>query len=856
MMKTITPTLRLLFLLNMCRAFSEDQCVCKVDMFSLSASCINLEIKNLSSALVCIPHNIKSITLSYNLISDIRDDVFIDFKVLSFLRLDHNRIEYIHDRSFNGLEELKELSLSSNYLQHVDSYSKFSFKPLLNLQILHLEGNCNASATNCSYPDEALSYSVALEDLSIDGVPYVDFGEGFSKLTNLKSLSLNKYQHGYCFTPLLTESTFEVFRTTPLSVVNIGNCDIRTILPNTFKPIGNLTKLVITGNAHLCLNAIDNATLGLNHTTIHHIEFTHWCSDPALSLMLDKGMLKGLTNTSLKSLVLEYDDISYISPDCINNLPISLEYLSFKENTLRDSKFAWNLYKLDNLLTLDLSYQNHFRSAQNVTLTPQKMQQTRTVNKELSTVMNFTSDNAFRLPRHLRSFNMEYIKLKYSIPPLVFNTNDLRYLNLRGCLFLGFIGPLIGVESLEVLDLSRNVILSYIQPQAFIGMPNLRELLLDINQIGLSIMADTKCETFSKLKNLETLTLDQNEIKDLPYHIFDNLTSMRNLTIARNSLKSFDVRISSMLELRHLDLSDNEIVDMSLENRKVLDQIAADNDIYLDLTDNTMLCQCEYRDFIKWLATTRVNIIGKNDLKCLYLNDTIVQLAYIDDIVYLLHYECTFLNVVIPCVSVFIVTTMVLSFIAVYHHRRWEFWYLFHMTRSNLSPNHSLEETNAERNVDAYISYEADFQLPENVTMHSFIRDVIYRRLEQDGFIVKVREELPIGQPYSRSIFDVIKKSKRVIVFLTSDYEVDYWNTYEFHITSLEGMYTNRNILLPIIMDDSLDSIGSSDIITCIKSKIEINECLRISSNQYNSLSQDKVFQNEFMIELEQKLKQ
>ncbi|KAL4241120.1 toll-like receptor 4 [Mactra antiquata] len=856
MMKTITRVLCLLCLLNISMVIGDDQCACKIDMISLTADCKDLGIKNLTKTLKCIPHNIKSILLPYNLINDIPDNVFLEFTILTLLRLNNNDIEYIHDNAFNGLGELKELSLVANHLQHVDSFSKYSFKPLLKLQILHIEGNCEVHAKNCSYPDEALSQIRSLEHLSIDGVPYVNFGDGFSKLSRLTSLSLERYKYGYCLTPLLTEATFSAFKTTPLSVVTIDECDIHMILPNTFKAIRNLTKLVIIGNEHLCVDAIDNATLGLNQTNIRHIEFTHWCNHTASSLRLAEGSMQGLKNTSLLSFVLEYDHISYIYPECIDNFPISLKYLSIKGNTISSFHFTKYLYKLENLLTFDMSYQNIITSVHNVMAASKNTERKKNVQMKTSMLMNVTSENVFLIPRNLRLIQMDYVKLSRSIPSFVVSSdNDLRCIYARGCLFLSILGPCIGLDSLEVIDLSENLILKYVHPKSFIGMPNLRDLYLDNNQLGMTIMEDTQCETFSRQRNLEILTLDQTEIKELPYLIFDNLVSMRNLSISRNSMEIFNVKLSSMSKLRHLDLSSNEIVDISPENRMTLDQIATDNDMYLDLSDNIMLCQCEYIDFITWLATTRVIILGRNDLKCRYSNNTIVNLANIDEIVYLLKYECSALTVVITCVSFFVISTTLSFSFAVIYQKRWQFRYLYYMGRNNLNLYHPLEETEIEVDTDVYISFETHFQLTENVDLHTFIRDTLYPRLTADRFNVKIRDDLLGNLPFFKVIPTVIRKSRRVVVFLTLDYLNDYWNVFEFHMAVLEGIYTKRNILLPIMVGDSLNIDKFPEIYTCIQAKIEVHDFMSISKDMYVSLTQSSEHQDEFITELEKKLR-
>ncbi|KAL4220498.1 Toll-like receptor [Mactra antiquata] len=847
--KLLLHSLLNVILLSFSTAYSDGPCLCMVDMSELSADCKLLGIKNLTKTLECIPNNIKSITFAYNSISDIPDNVFKNFTSLCFLSLDHNNIEYITDNAFDGLAELNELSLVSNHLQHTDSYSMASFKPLSKLRILHIEGNCDVNANNCTYPDEVLSQIHSLEDLSIDGIPYINFGEGFSKLSNLRSILLTSSPNGYCFMPLLNESTFSAFRSTPLSLVTINGCDIYSIFPNAFQSIWNLTKLVIIDNRHLCLNALDNATLGLNHTNIRHIEFTYWCRYPPKALILGDGMLTGLTNTSLESLVFEYDDISYISPDSMNNLPLSLQYISFKENNVNDAHFLSNLFKLDNLLTFDLSYQNHYDADNDVTMTSEDGTNSENGLRGSGMVIKPKPyPNEIRLPKHIRTIYMSYIKLKYPIPPLIFTANDLRYIDASGCLLLAFIGPWFGLESLEIFILSDNL-LSYMNPSSFSAMPNLRELYLGGNQIGTSILADTKGRTFSRQTNLEILNLSANGIKDLPYLIFHNLTSLVKLSLARNSLQNFSILISPMSKLEVLDLSDNEIVDISPDDRKALDDIAADHELEIDLSGNTMVCKCDNKDFMNWIAVTNVNIIGKSEMKCVYLNNSLVKLSNIDEIVNQLKYECSLEIVLIACISSFVGFILLLSLVAVIYHKRWQLRYFYYMGRGNLTPYHPLEESEIELDIDAYISYEPHFQLTDDVDLHKYIADVIHPTLTADKLCVKIREELTEGQFLFNTISEAVRKSRKVIVMLTPEYCNDYWNTFEFNMAVYEGIYTKRNIILPIIIGDLSNMNWSHEIHTVVQTKIKTEEYIHIP----NSASLVQNIQR-IILEIEKKL--
>ncbi|XP_053404053.1 toll-like receptor 4 [Mercenaria mercenaria] len=801
------------------------QCACKMDVQKLSADCSGLGLTNISEIFNCVPNNTRELNLFNNSISDILPGIFGRFSSLQSLRLDYNRIGYLNSGVFSGLTQLGNLSLNHNNLNGSESYADDVFKPLRNLRRLYLQGNCNVHTSVCSYPDKAVSVATSLQYLHLDGIPNVDFGTGFSKLRNLETLYIND-ENGFCNLPVLTENTFEPFRQTPLYYLHLDGCSIEKFAPNVFRGLLNLSTLIIEDNRHLC--SVENATVGLNETNIETIRFNNWCRQHSDFIRLAEGMFKGLTNTSLKTLDLGWNKINYIHPRCVDNLPKSLQYISLKENKLDSGNFLKYLRRLNRLEVFDVSYQYHNRMGI-AAFRNRKLQ----ANSLLQILKNTVGDDKpVYLPENVRTIFMNNIKLEYPVPSLIFGPNRLQHLDASCCMLIAFLGPWYGLKDLQFFNLSFNRF-SYFSPNTFVDMGNLKTLLLQNTQIGESLNRDHEGLTFSSQKKLEVLDLRSNAIKDLPYKLFHNLTNLQSLSLAENSVKNISFLLRPLTKLRKLDLSNNSVEYISSENMLALDQIASTGKIDLDLSGNILSCMCNNQDFVNWLATTKVNIIQKDKLYCLYINETLVSLSGLEFIRDQLKYECTSWIVMTSCVTGFIGLLLVLSLVALLYHKRWQLRYLWYIGRVKIDPyHHPDDQEQALLEIDAYISYEQHYDVTDDITLHKAITDKIYPFFEERGYTLKIREQFDGYDKLYRVIPETIRKSRKVVVLLTPSYCKEYWNTFEFNIAAYEGIYSKRNVILPVVIGDLSKIYMTPEIRSFIRSKVKSKDVLCFPSSE------------------------
>ena len=121
--------------------------------------------------------------------------------------------------------------------------------------------------------------------------------------------------------------------------------------------------------------------------------------------------------------------------------------------------------------------------------------------------------------------------------------------------------------------------------------------------------------------------------------------------------------------------------------------------------------------------------------------------------------------------------------------------------RRSVNPYHPLEECQIELEYDIYISYERDHDITAHETMHDFVTKKLYPWLKRRGFKVLIRDELYAGRKLYSEISEALRKTRNVIVLLSNDYCLDFWNVFEFNSAAMEGIYTKRQVIIPITFE-------------------------------------------------------
>lgn len=822
-------------------------CICMIDKSSDTSNCSGLFLDYLPN---CVPNNTRSLRLSSNNFRTVLNGTFERLSDLEELYLDKNLIVKLHGDAFLGLSKLTLLSLADNDLRYRDSFGDGVFTPLRNLKSLVLKGNCDSTVyVNCTYPEHAISAVPTLEELHIDGFQNVSLSARFASLQRLRYLSMTQRDSdflpdgGYCRLFKLDNSTFSALRSTPVEVINLNGCRIETVGPNAFRGLKNLSSLHVIDNRRLCSKDLYNALVGINTTRIRELKFYRWCIDRYNVIKLDGSISQLFESTSLEVLDFSGMWIFYIDPSFIEHLPLSVLSLILRDNSLKSGRFLETVNRLTNLSFADLSYQNTIRSRmlERKSGIVKNMNDMSQAKRASNSWLNRTSDDfTLQLPKNLKTLLMTNIKFDWPVPPAVFSENKLTTIDFSQCQLRGFLGPVIGLNHLETMNVSYNS-LSFIQANTFSYMSSLKIFLLRSNQIGINIMHSGNI--FSNLSKLEHLDLGKNAIFRLPRKLFKSLSNLRVLLLDGNSLSAIDFTLETLSNLEYLDLSNNAILTITARNLQFFDLLPK---LSINLTGNHIPCSCQESDIVRWLSKTQANVSERNELQCAYENKTLIPLGNIGAVLQHLSYNCSSWIVITSSIVGFVVIFLISLLCVVLYRKRWQLRYLYQVSRTTLNPYHPLEEDSVLLETDVYISYDMDFLLAGETTMHDFVTRVVLPNLEAHHFTVRIRENLLPGSHIGREITNCLRSCKKMVVIVTEGFCMDYWNTYEFNMAVMEGIYTKRNIVVPVIIGD-LQAVGhtlNSEISSFLRAKLAQNEMINISNKKQFVLERVKVMES------------
>ncbi len=300
----------------------------------------NLTVVDLSSnhlyTIETWPLNIPSIeflSLARNDINFLPNRTFAAMINLKSLTVSHNSIEIIHTDGLCGLKKLRELEMSSNRIYEVNWRW---FRELSSLEILDLSDN------------------------NIHTLRDTDFGN----LVKLKTLELSnnhlKYIHDHCFKGLenlqelyLQDNHLKELPRTPMrefagiSVVDVSNNHIQSLLTNT-------------------LNNINVSTLRINRMTgLHLIEKHAFNNLPhllTLELSDNKGLLyidreAAIGLPKLQTLMVQNNNLSSLEEELVGALPSLKEIHLYGNPFVCDCATYWmwreTAYQVRNITLID-----------------------------------------------------------------------------------------------------------------------------------------------------------------------------------------------------------------------------------------------------------------------------------------------------------------------------------------------------------------------------------------------------------------------------------------------------------------------------------------------------------------------
>ena len=710
------------------------------------------------------------------------------FSELSFLKELDISFTYcllLNNYSFSGLSSLVFLNLRFSY--HTISLPAEVFKPLTSLEVLHVEGFCAFvnNSFDCTTIDEKLQHVPSLKILYLEKNLLSRLGKGFISLRNLKEIHFVNSERDQCCRVLEVRSkTFRNLRNSPLEKLSLDRCKVLRIKPGWFKHLNNLEEISLSIEVFNYREWWKDFTTDLKNSSIAKVRLSlrsHNTENPVLSHFVRYytvewvptpfTLVNGFNETQLTHLELTDTIFNCVHDDVIAKLPNSLKYLSLVHNNI-EYFGAKNLKRLDKLETLDLSHQVNFRrhsfSPEYDALESNPLLEVK--NQGLLTFLQ----------------NVVYNVLKIQDE----NQYNFRVTNTK-CFSLPY--------RLQTLNVSKSGLLCNIVPVCSDPNNTLRILKAAEQRDRSCFESRSFWSALKNLAKLEELDLNGNFIDAIPKDVFSGLYNLRKLLLKNNKLLELSFGVNDLIPLKSLDLSANSISYASIDFTNQIESIFENTNLKLNLDMNSLICNCEHQHFLTWLGVTRV-ISNKNTLNCTFENGTRISLGRIPRI-HDLKYTCTKRDVIISCSVIFWGLNFILFGLVKIWQNRQKLRYLATFGKRTLNPYHPIEENEVQMEYDVYISYEGDFDVTRDRTLRDFVIYTIVPGLERRGVRVMFREELDAGRNLYEIITHTVRRSRKLLALLTNDYCSDMWNVFEFNQAVMEGIYTNRQVAIPLLFE-------------------------------------------------------
>ena len=701
-------------------------------------------------------NSLNLLDLSSNMFPEISNNIFASLQNLIYLEFFNNLLVF-HSNSFFGLSKLEFLTLEFCNVPNATSFPVSIFGPLTQIIEINLEGICSFERFNCEAIDQRLKMSSSIEVLTVDNFVINFLGQGFASLTHLKEIYFGTFwlaKLRTCNVRTLSNKTFQSLTNSPISKVTIKFCKINAILPFAFSMFKNLKYVELSKVIIGQVSKVEGIEIGLQQSTIQHLrlslhDLTVWISLP---------IVKGLVSSRLQTLDIYSSPVYSVPCKFFQSLPVSLKHLHLTHNHIMIVCFC-DLVRLQNLVVLDLSHQN--------------------------SNIDLQQDVIGRLPK------TDIIPDTSSVS----NHSEAKYIfDSTDCFVCQKLS-----SSLRTIDISHSALIC-ILPNILCDSSNM------IESLDISFQSKPDCfGAFWKITkyivSLKYLNAAESGLKTIPNHSFSPLHLLKNLTLHHNFLAIVDFDLQAHV-LEYLDLSHNNILYLSQKLTDQLNSIAKHSNLVIHLEGNQLICDCERLYFVAWLRYNSA-IYHKDQLMCkLTKSNTTYSLSKIAELHDKLKVECIAKDVLKGCIVGFLVLNIVLGLLWRLWHRRWKIRYLLAIGRKTVTPYHPIEESEIELEYDVYISYERDYDLTSDQTLHKFVAQTLYPEFQRRGLKVLIRDEFEPGIGLYNAISQALRRCKKVVSLISKDYCKDYWNVFEFNVAVLEGIYTKRQVIIPVALEN------------------------------------------------------
>ncbi|MEW8543121.1 MAG: leucine-rich repeat domain-containing protein, partial [Candidatus Thiodiazotropha sp.] len=773
------------------------------------------------------------LNMKNNIIRKLTNFSFYGNSYLKELILAHNKLYFIETDTFKSLVSLELLDLSDNEITALqDVLTPGLFSSLGQLKYLYLHKNViYRPYALLNIPESPITEAISLEHLSIDGVISAPFGPAYKNLTKLISISMSG-STGNCQIDYLKRFTFQ--NVPALEHLVLDKCRIKQIDTDTFSYVPRLKYLDLSWNDELEFKTFGEAAFGLKFTELQELKINAIHHPYRAGTEILRENMPNIRELKLKILHMDDNGIEYIDYGVPSMLPPTLTHLSLRRNRLNFGFWLEELiFNNPELVILDAGDQEeaiggYFKNRKRressnsstvKTNTPNKAAATKltryklmtfqdrkdlpnknskhNVNKNLQGKLFSQTKRSYRVkrsaieneppeydydesvPLQLQTMICSGSKSKFHLFDFVTHPNNITKIDIsRNYIPDLREGAFSGLDNMQTLNLSSNDV-EHIDRNAFAGLQNLKTLDLADNFLGFELRSDFGATIFSHFHHLSCLNLSHNRITEIPFKELDSLVHLKILDLSHNYLNSFDVRVTHLKHLRILDLSDNKIQCLQDEVRRGLDAISESHPLSLRLEDNNLLCTCETQPFLKWLVSTKIDLLNFDNYYCSLNNGSVRFLNETHELLSYLNEDCrSYFHVTLGSSSgISIIFTLVLFYTT--YRNRWKLRYMYYMAKVKLDINQEDNTQSHSFQFDAFISY-ADRDT------HFVTRDMVEKLEETAGLRLVIRDrDYELGESIAINISKAIRYSRKTLLLLSRNFLLNKWCDFELNMAQM-----------------------------------------------------------------------
>ncbi len=698
--------------------------------------------------------------------------------------------------TFLGLSKLKSMELVFLYIiihQH-------TFNPLQQLQHLIL----NAT------PVEFKKNSIIIPSLIAMDVffsAWTNLSNSHIHIPNIKALRL--FGLNILVEHHFTIDLFQCLRNYNLQILMLKGLNIQEFQGILLHNVAHLTMMDVSDNEIKC-DALFNLTAGLVYTKVQSFYMNH------VGLFIDLKRQSTELDIIRKNLailqppLLEFHiDGSYIkmseSMDLFTTYLPQLRRLSIADSELPDM-YMMDIFTLSHLLYLNISNTKTYGSIYSIDLPKLEV-------LDMSLVV-ITADWPTQL-----YLNINSIIQKIWMSSVTAVTGEVNI----ACFDV--------VSNLQIIDFSNiyHDASHYIRSMTFnhsnCTFPSLTTLKLSNSKIGASLVKETVDNILRSMNMLEHFDISFTNIGDTGLHhdTFQRQTNLKVLNLSKTMISHLTPSIQHMKKLTILNLTHNNISCLSRGTTWQLNKIQTNSNLSLDLSGNTLKCNCECMNFLIWLSTTNVNILNSNSLRCIknsefHTLDNTTLLAMISDLKETcLSQEWLKIQLAISVLALLSVTVSAFTF-----RIRYVITYLWLKMRMRAEHRRAFEQNHMFL-YDAFLCY--------NQADYPWVTDQLLPNLHEETGEVKLcfhhRDFVP-GLSIIGSIIEALHNSQHAILVVSANSATSAWWRFELNMAHQVSLERQHNMIICVFLEE----IPVGDLPVTIGRILRLFTCLRWPRSQ------------------------